>query len=189
MEWLKEVSFSELVSTISGLILVGYAAFQGIKKACGDMDWYRERQAKKEKTEKEKRYSEWKEFQKKIKEENKESDKQELKNLYDEFTQSFVDKYANKVIEEIHNTDKIQNEKIDKLVTSSNDLLRETIINIYYRYLPYRKIPAYRMQYFLKLYADYHGQGGNSFVDDIYHAVTSWTVVQTEEEVKGEVKS
>lgn len=166
MEWIKNISASDVIMVLCGLCTLAYCVSQVAEKFFGSMEWYQKIRANKKKKEKE-----------------------ELKQLYDEFTDDFVEKYAEKVIDKIHKTDEAQNEKIDKLIISSNDLLRETIINIYYRYLPYKKIPAYRMQYFLKLYADYHGQGGNSFVDDIHQAVTSWTIVETEEEVKGEVKN
>ena len=42
----------------------------------------------------------------------------------------------------------------------------------------------------MKLYEDYHEQGGNSFIDDIHAQVITWQIVDTEEEVTmGEVKN
>lgn len=204
MEWLSNLSFSDIMSIITGIILLFYLSFQGFRKACGDMDWYKERQkAKKDKRLKEqyedyKRFRDWNkeerkkefsEFQAEYRQNHKEDDEEYLKGLYDSYTETAVENYNTTVIRKITDADAVQNSKIDKLIVSSNDLLREKIIDIYYRYQPYEKIPAHRKQFFLKLYDDYHAQGGNSFIDEIHDEVSKWKVVKTEEEVRGEVKN
>jgi hypothetical protein len=71
MEWLSNLSFSDIMSIITGIILLFYLGFQGFRKACGDMDWYKERQkAKKDKRLKE-QYEDYKRFRDWNKEERK----------------------------------------------------------------------------------------------------------------------
>lgn len=204
MEQLASIPFSEIVSTIAGLAIIGYACFQGFKKACGDMDWYKERQkAKKDKQLKEqyedyKLFREWNkeerkknfsEFYAEYRQNHKEQDEEYLKGLYNNYTKEFVEKYEKSVIGKIEATDKTQNEKIDKLITSSNDMLRKELVTIYYHYLPYKKITIYMKKSFMKLYEDYHEQGGNSFIDEIYREVITWDIVESEKEIAGEVKN
>lgn len=159
MNWLKSLSFSDVVTFLCGFFAFIYCIMQAGEKFFGNLTWYQ-----------------------KVKEKKKQKEKQELKKLYDEFTDNFVDKYATKIIDRIDETDKCQNEKIDKLITSSNDILRKELVTIYYRYLPYKKIPVYTKKSFLKLHHDYHDQGGNSFIDEIYEEVKDWKVVETEKE-------
>lgn len=157
MKQLSNLSFSDVVTVLCGLFAFIYCLMQAGEKFFGHLSWYQ-----------------------KIKEKKQEKEKTELKKLYDEFTSDFVDKYAATVIDEIKRTDDNQSEKINKLITSSNDLLRKELVAIYYRYVPYRKIPVYVKKSFMKLYLDYHDQGGNSFIDEIYDEVKDWEVVKTE---------
>lgn len=167
MDWLSDISFSDIVTVLCGLFAFIYCVMQAGEKFFGNLAWYQ-----------------------KLKEKKKEKEKAELKELYDEFTDNFVEKYAIKIINEIQRTDESQNEKIDKLITSSNDILRKELVAIYYRCLPYKKIPVYTKKSFMKLYHDYHDQGGNSFIDEIYEEVKDWEVVETEEDAtKREVKN
>lgn len=204
MEWLSNISFSDVMSIVTGIILLFYFGFQGFKRACGDMDWYKARQKTKKEKELKEKYEEYKlfrdwnkeerknnfsEFYAEYRQNHKEEDEEYLKGLYDGYTEKVVENYNTTVIKKITDADAVQNSKIDKLIISSNDLLREKIIDIFYRYQPYERIPAHRKKFFLKLYDDYHGQGGNSFIDEIHEEVSKWKVVQTEEEVKGEVKN
>lgn len=200
-----EINFSNAIEFLGGLCIIIYAVFQGFKKLFGDMKWYKElfkekREKKLKKAyedyklfrewNKEDRKQEFSEFYDNYKEAKKDEEETYLKGLYDVYTEQFVEKYEEKVIDKIEDTDKTQNEKIDKLITSSNDMLRKELVTIYYRYFPYKKITIYMRKSFMKLYEDYHEQGGNSFIDDIHAQVITWQIVDTEEEVTmGEVKN
>ena len=189
MEWIKNISASDVIMVLCGLCTLAYCVSQVAEKFFGSMQWYQKIKADKKKKEREEHFAEWKDFYLEVKNEQKPKEKEELKQLYDEFTEGFVEKYADKVIEEIHKTDEAQNEKIDKLITSSNDMLRKELVTMYYHYLPYKKITIYMKKSFMKLYQDYHEQGGNSFIDEIYREVITWDVVESEEEIVGEVKN
>lgn len=57
-------------------------------------------------------------------------------------------------------------------------LLRSEMLRIYYQYLDTKKIRQYEFENFIKLYQAYKALGGNSFIDEIYNEVTTWTVVR-----------
>lgn len=57
-------------------------------------------------------------------------------------------------------------------------LLRSEMLRIYYQYLESKKIRQYEFENFIKLYQAYKALGGNSFIDEIYNEVTTWTVVR-----------
>ena len=57
-------------------------------------------------------------------------------------------------------------------------LLRSEMLRIYYQYLDTKKIRQYEFENFIKLYQAYKALGGNSFIDEIYQEVTTWTVVR-----------
>ena len=57
-------------------------------------------------------------------------------------------------------------------------LLRSEMLRIYYQYLESKKIRQYEFENFIKLYQAYKALGGNSFIDEIYSEVTTWTVVR-----------
>lgn len=57
-------------------------------------------------------------------------------------------------------------------------LLRSEMLRIYYQYLETKKIRQYEFENFIKLYQAYKALGGNSFIDEIYQEVTTWTVVR-----------
>ena len=56
--------------------------------------------------------------------------------------------------------------------------------NIYYKYRPYKKILDCDKKAFLKLYADYHSAGGNTWIDSLYKEVITWETVEFEYELK-----
>lgn len=159
MNWLSNISFSDIVTFLCGLFAFIYCIMQAGEKFFGNLACFQ-----------------------KLKEKKKAKEKTKLKELFEEFANDFADRYVVKIIDEIKRTDEKQNKKIDKLITSSNDILRKELVTIYYCYLPYKKIPVYIKKRFMKLYYDYHDQGGNSFIDEVFDEVKEWKVVETEEE-------
>ena len=74
--------------------------------------------------------------------------------------------------------------EITLLTKSSNDILRREIVKIYYRYLPYKKIPRFDKESLLKMVNDYFEQKGNSFIQDLYNEIKEWEVVESIEDLK-----
>ena len=97
-------------------------------------------------------------------------------------------KRQQEIVEVIESTivpklDNIKND-IKKLSSSECDLLRREINTIYFKYLPYKKIPEEEKQQLIFLFRDYHNLGGNSYVKDIYNTMMSWEVVQNYSDLK-----
>lgn len=65
-----------------------------------------------------------------------------------------------------------------KLMTAAQlDLMRNEITKLYYRRQNVRQLYQYERESLDKMYAGYHGEGGNSFVDDIYTEMRRWMVL------------
>lgn len=53
-------------------------------------------------------------------------------------------------------------------------VLRQLMLDIYYRYKDTQLIPQYEAQNFIKMYEAYKARGGNSFMDEVYAHVVTW---------------
>lgn len=53
-------------------------------------------------------------------------------------------------------------------------LLRQKMLEIYYRNKDRKKIRQYEAQNFVLMYKAYKARGGNSFIDEVYEHVTKW---------------
>lgn len=157
---ISEWTISDIASIIGGLIILVYACVEVFKKATEHTEW-----AKKRKTAKQ--------------EEKRES----FRALYTEFTDSFVKDFVPPLVEKLEDSDKQIINQLEKLTTSSNDILRKEMTDIYYRYLPYKKILQYDKKCFVKLYNDYGAQGGNSYINEINNEISKWEVVLKEEDL------
>ena len=58
------------------------------------------------------------------------------------------------------------------------------MVNIYYSCLPYKKILYYDKEVLIKLHEDYERQGGNTFVEELWDEIKTWTVVRNVEDLK-----
>ena len=56
-------------------------------------------------------------------------------------------------------------------------LLRNDMLQIYYKYEEEEKIPQYQFENFMAMYKAYKALRGNTFVDKIYKDVLGWEVV------------
>lgn len=56
-------------------------------------------------------------------------------------------------------------------------LLRAEMLKIYYHNKDQKKIRQFELQNFLLMYQAYKALGGNSFIDEVYEAVTSWEII------------
>ena len=53
-------------------------------------------------------------------------------------------------------------------------VLRQMMLDIYYKYKDAKVMPQYEAQNFMKMYKAYKARGGNSFIDEVYAHVTTW---------------
>lgn len=73
---------------------------------------------------------------------------------------------------------------IEKLSDAQMDIMRYDMNRIYYKYRPYKKILDCDKKAFLKFYQDYHGMGGNTWIDGLYNEVKDWEIVKDEKELE-----
>lgn len=114
---LTEWGLSDYASAIGGLFIIVFLAIECIRKAIGHTEWAKQRKAEKEKKQKEADYKQ-----------------------YREFTDEFVKEFVPPLVKHFENADKEISGKLDLVLNSSNNLLRKEMTDIYYRYLPYKRI-------------------------------------------------
>ena len=66
---------------------------------------------------------------------------------------------------------------VSRIVEGQKCQLRTAMLNTYYHCKDKETIRQYERENFDKLYAAYKKLGGNSFVDDIYKEIRSYTVI------------
>lgn len=152
-----ELDWGTIASSLGGIGLLIYFLSSTCVKLFSDQQWFKKLKAKKVAEEKQKRQEE-----------------------FEEFARSF----SNQILAEVNETNRQQNEKIDQLIQSSNDVLRREIVKIYYKYRPYKRILQYDREALSFMFEDYSAQGGNSFVHALMDEMRTWDVVNTEEELR-----
>lgn len=94
-----------------------------------------------------------------------------------------LDEIKTLVLEQQAKSEKIQ-ESMNLINISQMDLMRYNMNRLYYKYRPYKKILDCDKKAFIKLYDDYHAQGGNTWIDAICPEVKGWETVLDESELK-----
>ena len=162
---MPEINFTDLVQICGGALIAIYALFQAFIKVFGNVGVLKKRKDEKEAQEKAKRQTE-----------------------YREQMGVLIEELIIPIINDIKETNASQDESLKQLKESSNDMLRREITNIYYKYLPYKRIPRYTKEELFHLVNDYQKQGGNTFVKEIFDEMKTWEIVQKEEDVERKSK-
>ena len=157
----EQWTFSDFATFVGGFFILGSIIFEAFKKATENTEWAKKRKAKK-----------------------MEAKKEAAHQQYKEFTDEFIREFVPPLLQQFQNADNNIIEKLDKLTNSSNDLLRKDMTDIYYKYLPYKKILQYDKKCFVKLYNDYGAQGGNTYIDTIWEEIQTWEVVLDKDELE-----
>ena len=151
------MNFSSIASAVGGFLVLVYLVWQVIVKFCGDKEWFSKRR---------------KEHQKRKEEENKKQLKATIKEVIEP------------MLLKLEERDNEQDRKLTCLIHSSNDMMRAERVKIYYHYLPYKKMLQYSRELLNKLFHDYHDQGGNSFIEDMYNEMKTWPVVSNDKDLR-----
>ena len=53
-------------------------------------------------------------------------------------------------------------------------VLRQLMLDIYYRHKDNKVIPEYEAKNFMLMYEAYKARGGNSFIDEVHNHVVTW---------------
>lgn len=162
---MPEINFTDLVQIFGGALIALYALFQAFTKIFGNVGVLKKRKEEKEAQEKAKRQAE-----------------------YREQMGTLIEELIIPIIDDIKETNVSQDESLKQLKESSNDMLRREITNVYYKYLPYKKISRYTKEELFHLVNDYQKQGGNTFVKEIFDEMKTWEIVQKEEDVERKSK-
>ena len=157
---MPEINFTDLVQICGGILIAIYALFQAFIKVFGNVGVLKKRKDEKEAQENIKREKECREQM-----------------------GILIEELVIPIVNDIKKANINQDESLKQLKESSNDMLRREIANIYYKYLPYKKIPRYTKEELFHLVGDYQKQGGNSFVEEIFEEMKTWEIVQTEEDI------
>lgn len=73
-----------------------------------------------------------------------------------------------------------QNEAIEVLITTSKDILRQRIMNIYHTYKFEKRMPIHAKEALNELYKDYKAEKGNSYIDKYYNRMIAWEIYDDE---------
>ena len=145
---------SQIASCIGGLVILIYISAEAFKKATEHTEWAKKRKEKKDREKYEAAHKQ-----------------------YQEFTDAFVKEFVPPLTKQFEQADKEIIEKLDSLIEAQKDVLRKEMTDIYYKYLPYKKIFQYDKKCFIKLYHDYGILKGNSYIDEIWTEIQTWEVV------------
>lgn len=144
---------------------------------------------------------------KKIQEKKSEELKSEIEEVLEEKIPILLDKHSKEVAEERNNERLSQLEEMRKsilketqetlndilkinleqsknittLMTSSKDMLRQRIMDIYHKYRKVKRIPIHVREALDELYKDYKAENGNSYIDKYYGRMKVWEVYDENE--------
>ncbi len=170
------MNLNSLIPVIGGGLTLVYLIVQLVIKMLGNLEFFQKRKILK--------------IQKQREEEKKRIIKV-FDEVYSEKIKTYIEETMNAQSQKLDDFLKRQEtvndnivSKINLLTVSSNDILRREIVKIYYRYLPYKKIPRFDKESLSKMAKDYFQQKGNSFVEDLCREMKDWEVVESIEDLK-----
>lgn len=143
-----------IANLVGGTLVLSYFIWQVIVKITKETSWFRDAAEKR-----------------------KERERLQRKCEFEEFSEELINNFSATVIQELKNDDQLNQKRLELLVHSTNNLLRREIIRIYHDYSPYKQIHQYNKEFLTILYTDYHNQGGNSFIEDLWEEMKTWRVV------------
>lgn len=157
---MEELTAVQIITGLGSLGFIIVLLIEGYRKMSDQFGWFSEKKKKRQ-------------------------DKKtaELKKVVQAVIDDSFEKKIKPSLDEHTKVNKDQQQMLNNLKESSNDLMRHEMTKIYYKYLPYRRILYYDKESFTCLYKDYHTQDGNSFIDDIHEIISHWLVVTEEKDL------
>lgn len=159
-EIISKWPLSQIASFIGGAVILIYIGAEAFRKATEHTEWAKKRRKEKEKEKYEAAHRQ-----------------------YQEFTDAFVKEFVPPLIKQFEQADQQILDKLDIIIESQKDILRKQMTDIYYKYLPYKKILQYDKKCFIKLYHDYEALNGNSYITEIWNEIQTWDVVLEEQDL------
>lgn len=84
------------------------------------------------------------------------------------------------MFEQILQENKVQSENIEKLGSTTKDMLRQRIMAIYHSNVKTRTLTVNERESLDELYKDYKEQKGNSYIDKYWRRMESWEITPDE---------
>lgn len=167
---LSDISFTDVTSAISGLLIIIYGLTMAWPKICENVGWFSKKQQKKKEKEEEKLKVLFDKFFEGY------SDK--LAKMHDDLTDKYMDKYVPPITEKFDTINENNEKILRELDENQVALIRSELVQIYELYKDEEKIPNRMKEEFLKLYSYYKARKGNHYIDDmVAPKVLSWEVV------------
>ena len=101
--------------------------------------------------------------------------------------QQYLSDIKNEVLEDTRDTlegilelNLEQNQAIEILITTSKDVLRQRIMDIYHKYKVEKRMPIHAKEALDELYKDYKAEKGNSYIDKYYNRMILWEIYDDE---------
>ena len=86
------------------------------------------------------------------------------------------------ILTEIKELNMAQSKSIEVLTQSSKDVLRQRIMDIYYRGRDTKTLTIYDKEALDELYKDYKSEHGNSYIDKYYSRMETWAIMDDEDQ-------
>lgn len=176
----SQINWSTLLSSFGGVGLFLYFVWGVLKDLLKDKDWFVNRSKNIEEEKKKARIKEYEEFAETFTTCVLKNQEVVRKAEYDALSKQVTEQVMALLDPKL----KEQRDAIAQLTESSNDMMRQEIARIYYKYLPYGRILQYDKEVLNHFYTDYRKQNGNSFVEDIMKIMNQWPVVLKEEDLE-----
>lgn len=109
------------------------------------------------------------------KEEHKQERAEERAELLDEMEKLIVDKVQPN-FDRIEQINIEQNQKIELLMASSRDMLRQHIIDIYRKNKHRRILTETEREFLDDCFRDYQREDGNGYIEKLYHRMDDWKI-------------
>ena len=148
------MTIQEVANSLGGVLILIFLFWQVLEKVCGNFEWFQ-----------------------KMKKKKIEAEKKRQEEIVQKTTEKVAEQILTPIIATFEEKNRIQDEKLEMLIKSSNDMLRKDIVRIYYKYLPYKKILQYdkngKYSILLK-----NGKVDNYTLDDVYDKEKNdWIIV------------
>lgn len=85
------------------------------------------------------------------------------------------------ILENLLKTNETLSNSVETLTKTSKDVLRQRIMEIYYKYRSEKRMPIHAKEALDELYKDYKAENGNSYIDKYYGRMGTWTIYDDEE--------
>ena len=104
------MSIQETANSIGGALILIFLFWQVFEKVCGNFEWFQ-----------------------KMKKKKLEAEQEKQREIIKDTTEKLAEQILTPIIATLEEKNSVQDAKLDKLLRSSNDMIRKDIVRIYYK--------------------------------------------------------